>query len=88
LSAYKHEAVVTESFEKAFRKLEDDVKERVRKRVEELLQGQAFWKPLRGPLRGLKVTRVGKWRIIFSDKKPCVIDLLDISPRETAYKRL
>ena len=31
--------MVSESFEKAFRRLEDDVKERVRKRVEELLQG-------------------------------------------------
>jgi mRNA-degrading endonuclease RelE of RelBE toxin-antitoxin system len=72
-------------FERALRSLNRELRERVLNVVDELQKGAITGKPLKGPYREFKSVRIGKFRLIYSDKVHCVIDLYDIRHRESAY---
>jgi len=84
-SEYKHTVNVRRRFDKALRSLDRDLRERVLSFVDELQKGTISGKPLKGPYRELRCVRIGKYRLIYSDKAHCVIDLYDIRHRESAY---
>jgi mRNA-degrading endonuclease RelE of RelBE toxin-antitoxin system len=84
-SEYKHTVNVRRYFDRALRSLDRDLRERVLNVVDELQKGTISGKPLKGPYREFKSVRIGKYRLIYSDKVHCVIDLHDIRHRESAY---
>ena len=84
-SEYKHTVNVRRHFDKALRSLDRDLRERVLSVVNELQKGTISGKPLKGPYREFKSVRIGKYRLIYSDKVHCIIDLYDIRHRESAY---
>ena len=84
-SEYKRAVNVRRRFDKAVRSLDRDLRERVLNIVDELQKGTISGKPLKGPYREFKSVGIGKYRLIYSDKVHCVIDLYDIRHRETAY---
>ncbi len=53
--------------------------------MKRLLNNEIQGEYLRGPYKGLKKVRVGKYRIIFSDHEPCRVIFHDVRPRESAY---
>jgi mRNA-degrading endonuclease RelE of RelBE toxin-antitoxin system len=76
---------VRRRFDKVLRSLDRDLKERVLNVVDELQKGTISGKPLKGPYREFKSVRIEKYRLIYSDKVHCGIDLYDIRHRESAY---
>jgi mRNA-degrading endonuclease RelE of RelBE toxin-antitoxin system len=84
-SEYKHTVNVRRRFDNALRSLDRDLRERVLSVVDELQKGTISGKPLKGPYRELRSVRIGKYRLIYSDRVHCVIDLYDIRHRESAY---
>jgi len=76
---------VTSHFNKSVKHLNESVKKQLKKKVEKLLNGQHGGKSLKEPYREFKAVRIGKYRLIYSDKEPCKIVLHDIRHRETAY---
>ena len=84
-SEYKHTVIMRRGFERALRSLNRELRERVLNVVDELQKGAITGKPLKGPYREFKSVRIGKFRLIYSDKVHCVIDLYDIRHRESAY---
>ena len=78
--------------EKKYKKLDKNMKKRVKEALEELVQSEnpKFYrhvKPLTGQLKGFYRLRVGDFRVIFSilvDKK--IIAVVNIVPRGDAYK--
>jgi len=84
-SGYKHVAEVTKHFEKAFKSLDRELRERVLNTIEDLLMGTISGKPLKGPYREFKRVRIGKYRLIYSDREHCKIYLYDLRHRESAY---
>ena len=84
-SEYKHTVNVRRRFDKALRSLDRDLRERVLSVVDGLQKGTISGKPLKGPYREFRCVRIGKYRLIYSDKVHCVIDLYNIRRRESAY---
>lgn len=83
--SYKHMLEVASRFNKSVKRLNEGVKRQLKKMIEELLNGQHSGKSLKGPYREFKVVRIGKYRLIYSDKEPCKIVLHDIKHQEITY---
>jgi len=87
-SGYKHAGEPTKRFKRALKALSTEIKGQLYERIDELLKGHVIGKPLKGPYEGFKVIRVGKFRLIYSNEKPCVVLLYDVGLRESIYERL
>jgi len=85
-NGYKHVANLSKCFDRKLKNLSKEYRERVLNKVSELALDIAKGKTLRGRYRGKKSLRVGIYRIIYEEPKHCVINLLDIRHRETAYR--
>jgi addiction module RelE/StbE family toxin len=83
---FEHKVYVTNRFKRSFKSLSEDVQQRVMEKVQELSMKRITGKPLKGKFKDFKRIRVGKYRLIYSDKEPCRIYLYDIKLRETAYR--
>jgi mRNA-degrading endonuclease RelE of RelBE toxin-antitoxin system len=82
---FKHEALVENRFKKSFRNIDSEHQELIFEKMKQLLNNEIQGEYLRGPYKGLKKVRVGKYRIIFSDHEPCKVIFYDVRPRESAY---
>jgi mRNA-degrading endonuclease RelE of RelBE toxin-antitoxin system len=87
-SGYKHVGEFTRRFKKALKALSSETKERLHEKIDELLKGHIVGKSLKGPYKEFKVIRVGKFRLVYNDKEPCVILFYDVGPRESIYEEL
>jgi len=85
---FKHTVRICKHFERTFRLLDKDVRDRVLNKVAELANDEARGKALRGPLRNFYTIRVGRYRIIYRAPKPCEIELYTVEHREVVYERL
>ncbi len=74
-------------FLRQFRRLPEDVKNEVRRRVEELSANPYLGLRLAGNLAGFWKDRIGKYRIIYNiDEKQKVIVLYDVDLRKRVYQ--
>ena len=74
-------------FLKQFRRLPDNVKVRVRRRVEELSENPYLGRRLAGELAGFWKDRVGKYRVIYKiDEVKKAVILYDIALRRRVYE--
>jgi len=62
------------------------VRDRVSEKIDQILKGH-IGEPLKGK-RDYKKVRIGKYRLIYSDKEKCKIVLVKLSHRETVYGEL
>jgi mRNA-degrading endonuclease RelE of RelBE toxin-antitoxin system len=85
---YKHTAEIRGLFLREVKKLDIKTKERVYGKIDELLKGFDIGKTLKGPLRECKSVRIGKYRLIYSNREKCKVVLLTINPRESVYYRI
>ena len=88
---YKIQAL--SSFERAFSKLDEELRKRITKKIEHLADyPKTIGAPMRNlpsDLKGLHKVRVGGWRIFFwVDHPKHEITLYDIDRRDKAYKHL
>jgi mRNA-degrading endonuclease RelE of RelBE toxin-antitoxin system len=67
------------------RALSVEVRRQLYERMDELLKGLVTGEPLRGPYKRFKKIRIGKFRLIYSDAKPCIISFYKLRHRESAY---
>ena len=76
---YRHVAEFRRSFEKDVEKLDREMGDRVFEKIDQLLKGSHIGEPLKGKFRDYKKVRIGKYRLIYSDKEKCkiVYDELD-----------
>ena len=80
------DAVYTEAFKRAVRKIKDGaVKERVKRQVEEILEKPDVGKPLRFDRKGERSVWVPPFRIIYSVDGNTVY-LLDFDKRDRVYR--
>ena len=82
---FKHEAWVENRFKKSFRNIDVEHKNLIIEKMKQLLNDEIQGEYLRGPYKGLKKVRVGKYRILYSDHEPCRVIFHDVRPRESAY---
>jgi addiction module RelE/StbE family toxin len=85
---YVHVAEFRRSFEKEVEKLDKEIRDRVFEKISQLLKGSHIGEPLKGELRYYKKVRIGKYRLIYSDKEKCKIVLVKFSHRETVYDEM
>lgn len=72
---------------KTFKKLNPDVIENLRVKIEELKTQPDSGKKLTGPLKGLRSLRVGDYRIIYKkEAQELVILVITIGHRKEVYK--
>jgi len=83
---FKHKVEIPKRFMRSFKSLSEEMKQMVMEKIQELSMKQITGKPLKGKFKDFKRIRVGKYRLIYSDKEPCRIYLYDIKLRETAYR--
>ncbi len=77
----------TQKAVKAFKKLNPDIKEKLRIAIEELRIQPDAGKQLAGPLKGLRSLRVGNYRIIYrKEVQVLVILIITIGHRKEVYK--
>jgi len=77
----------TNTFERGIRRIREDVRARVWERIAEIQSNPYVYKELGGQLKGLRVARVGDYRIIYAVDGPQKrIILIAIRPRERAYQ--
>jgi mRNA interferase RelE/StbE len=77
----------TQKAVKAFKKLNPDIKEKLRIAIEELKIQPGAGKQLAGPLKGLRSLRVGDYRIIYrKEVQVLVILIITIGHRKEVYK--
>jgi addiction module RelE/StbE family toxin len=62
-------------------------RDRVSEKIDQILKGH-IGEPLKGKFRDYKKVRIGKYRLIYSDKEKCKIVLVKLSHRETVYDEL
>jgi len=80
--------IFTKSSEKQYHSLSEKVQHEVALFLEEIARNPLLGKPLQGPLKGLRSKRVGKFRIIYEQKKSeLVIIVITIGHRKSVYKR-
>lgn len=84
-SEYRHVGKFTSSFKRMVRALSVEVRRQLYERMDELLKGLVTGEPLRGPYKRFKKIRIGKFRLIYSDAKPCIISFYKLRHRESAY---
>ena len=80
---------VSEMAKEAFKKLRKDKAQRmaVEKKVEQIVQNPEHFKPLRGPMTGVRRAHVGSFVITFEiDYSREVVRLLDYDHHDKIYK--
>jgi len=82
---FKHTVNVTNHFLRKLKSLDKTSAERVWNKIEELAEGYAKGKTLKGRYKGLLGLRVGRYRIFYEMPKPCEIVLYSVEHRESAY---
>jgi addiction module RelE/StbE family toxin len=85
---YRHVAEFRRSFEKDVEKLDREMRDRVSEKIDQILKGSHIGELLKGKFRDYKKVRIGKYRLIYSDKEKCKIVLVKLSHRETVYDEL
>jgi mRNA-degrading endonuclease RelE of RelBE toxin-antitoxin system len=58
-------------------KLDREMRDRVSEKIDQLLKGSHIGEPLKGK-RDYKKVRIGKYRLIYSDKEKCKIVLVKL----------
>lgn len=75
----------TQKFEREFRKLKDKaIKDRVRKKIREILEDPEIGKPLRLDLKGERSIRIPPYRLIYAAEGDTLY-LLRFGHRKTVY---
>jgi addiction module RelE/StbE family toxin len=75
----------TQKFEREFRKLKDKaIKDRVRKKIREILEDPEIGKPLRLDLKGERSIRIPPYRLIYAAEGDTLY-LLRFEHRKTVY---
>ena len=83
--AYK--AALTKNFLREFKKLPEDVKNRILRAIDEIVINPSLGVKLRRELEGRWRWRVGKYRIIYLiDQTPQLVVFLDVGHRKTIYE--
>lgn len=83
-----YEAIFSKIFIKSVKRLDKDMKERVKKIVKEILKDPYSGVPLTHPLKGFWRKRIGKYRIIYKineDEKEVLF--IDFGLRKKIYKK-
>jgi mRNA-degrading endonuclease RelE of RelBE toxin-antitoxin system len=84
-SSHKHVGKFTNHFRKAIKTLDINVRNQLYEKIDDMLKGMIIGKSLKGPYKEFKAIRIGRYRLIYSDKEPCIILFYDIRHRESAY---
>ena len=80
-------AALTKNFLREFKKLPEEVKERILTVIDEVVANPFLGIKLRGELEGRRRWRVGKYRIVYIiDRTPQLVVFLDVGFRKTIYK--
>jgi len=80
-------AALTKNFLREFKKLPEEVKERILTVIDEVVANPFLGIKLRGELEGRRRWRVGKYRIVYIiDRTPQLVVFLDVGLRKTIYK--
>lgn len=83
--AYK--AALTKNFLREFKKLPEDIRDRILRAIDEIIANPFLGVKLRGELEGRWRLRVGKYRIIYIiDQKPQLVVFLDVGLRKAIYE--
>ncbi len=83
--AYK--AALTKSFLREFKKLPENIKNRILRAIDEILNNPYSGVRLRGELEGRWRWRMDKYRIIYIiEPKPQLVVFLDVGHRKTIYE--
>ncbi len=76
----------TQKSAKSLSKLDHDIKERLRKGIEDLGSNPDLGKQLTGPLKSLRSLRIGDYRVIFKkEQDTLVILIVAIGHRKKIY---
>jgi len=87
MTALAYKAALTKNFLREFKKLPEDVRDRILRAIDEIIANPFLGVKLRGELEGHWRWRVGKYRIIYIiDQKPQLVIFLDAGPRKTIYE--
>jgi addiction module RelE/StbE family toxin len=73
--------------QKLLQRLQDDVAERIKKRMERLAENPICEKKLKGRLKGYCRSHIGEYRIIYR-LQPCHVIVVRIGGREHVYEAL
>ncbi|TRZ50478.1 MAG: type II toxin-antitoxin system RelE/ParE family toxin [Dehalococcoidia bacterium] len=80
-------AALTKNFLREFKKLPEEVNERILTVIDEVVANPFLGIKLRGELEGRRRWRVGKYRIVYIiDRTPQLVVFLDVGLRKTIYK--
>jgi len=83
----KYSIRTTNTFERSMRRLREDARYRVWERIVEIQSNPYAYKELGGQLKGLRVARVGDYRITYAiDERQKRVIMVAIRPRERAYQ--
>jgi mRNA-degrading endonuclease RelE of RelBE toxin-antitoxin system len=87
---YRHVAEFRHSFEKDVEKQDREMRDRVSEKIkiDQILKDYHIGELLKGKFRDYKKVKIGKYRLIYSDKEKCKIVLVKFSHRETVYDEL
>lgn len=82
-----HKAALTKNFLREFKKLPEEISDRILRAIDEIIAKPFLGVKLRGELKGRWRWRIGKYRIIYMiDKKRQLIVFLDVGHRKTIYE--
>ncbi|MBI4361577.1 MAG: type II toxin-antitoxin system mRNA interferase toxin, RelE/StbE family [Euryarchaeota archaeon] len=84
-----HRCTFSPDFDRAFRKIKKRDRllfERIAKKMEEILDDPEVYKPLRGPLKGLRRVHIGPFVVIFETRGETV-EFIVIEHHDRAYGR-
>jgi len=80
-------AALTKNFLSEFKKLPEEVKEKILTVIDEVVANPFLGIKLRGELEGRRRWRVGKYRIVYIiDRTLQLVVFLDVGLRKTIYK--
>jgi len=83
-----YKAILSKIFIKSVKRLDKEMKERVKKIVKEILKDPYSGIPLTQPLKGFWRKRIGKYRIIYKiDEKRKEVLFIDFGLRKKIYKK-
>ena len=83
-----HKAILSKIFIKSVKRLDEEMKERVKKIVKEILKDPYSGIPLTHSLKGFWRKRIGKYRIIYKiDEKRKEVLFIDFGLRKKIYKK-
>jgi len=87
MTALAYKAALTKNFLREFKKLPEDVRDKILRAIDEIIAKPFLGVKLRGELEGRWRWRVGKYRIIYIiDQKPQLVVFLDAGLRKTIYE--